>query len=131
MITFNIRYFILAVVLFITEVLIALYIHDDFIRPYFGDFLVVVLLYYIVKTFIKASAIKVAICVLVFSYTIEMLQYFKIVNLLGLQKSQLAVTVIGTSFSWHDMLAYTLGIVVVLIFEKLIINSRYSLKQNL
>ena len=41
--------------LFLTEVFIALYINDAFIRPYGGDILVVLLVYYFLKTFIKTN----------------------------------------------------------------------------
>ena len=35
------RYFVIFLLLLIIEVLIALYVHDDFIRPYIGDVLVI------------------------------------------------------------------------------------------
>ena len=117
MLTFNFRYFLFALVLFVIEVLIALYVHDSFIRPYVGDYLVVMLLYCAVRTFIKASPVKVAFGVLLFSYVLEVLQYFHIVDRLGLTDNQLARTVIGYGFEWIDLLAYTLGIVTVLILE--------------
>ena len=117
MLTFNFRYFLFALVLFVIEVLIALYVHDSFIRPYVGDYLVVMLLYCAVRTFIKASPVKVAFGVLLFSYVLEVLQYFHIVDRLGLTDNQFARTVIGYGFEWIDLLAYTLGIATVLILE--------------
>lgn len=116
---FKYRYFLVAIILFMVEVFIALYVKDDFIRPHFGDFLVVILIYYFVKTFLNISSRKVAIAVLLFSFTIEILQHFKIVEKLGLHHSTLARVIIGTSFSWKDLLAYTLGIAFVLLVEKL------------
>jgi DNA integrity scanning protein DisA with diadenylate cyclase activity len=118
MFTFNKKYFLLTILLFLIEVLIALYVHDRFVRPYIGDVLVVILLYCFVKTFISGRTLPVAIGVLVFSYFIEMMQYFKLVNLLGLQHSKLANIVIGNSFSWADILAYTAGIAIVLLAER-------------
>ena len=117
MLRFNKRYFFLAVILFITEVLIALYLRDRFVRPYVGDFLVVMLIYCAVRTFLNAPPLKVAIGVLLFAYTIEGLQYLQIVDRLGLSTNTLAKTVIGYGFEWWDMLAYTLGVFVILIFE--------------
>jgi hypothetical protein len=118
MLTFNFKYFLLAVVLFVIEVLIALYVHDGFVRPYVGDYLVVMLLYCAVRTFIKASPEKVAVGVLLFSFLIEVLQFFNIVDRLGLADNKLAKTVIGYGFEWFDLLAYTLGIVTVMILER-------------
>jgi hypothetical protein len=117
MFTFNIRYFLFALALFIVEVLIALFVRDSFIRPYFGDYLVVILIYCAVRTFINASPVKVAMGVLLFSYLIEVLQYFNIVDRLGLADNVIAKTVIGYGFAWWDILAYTLGIATVLIVE--------------
>lgn len=116
--TFNIKYLLLALALFITEVLIALYVRDGFIRPYFGDYLVVMLIYCCVKTFIRASPFLIAFAVLLFAYTVEILQYFNIVDWLGLSGSELAKTVIGYGFSWWDMLAYTLGVITIILVEQ-------------
>ena len=43
------------VLLVITEVLIALYVHDDFVRPYVGDVLVVIAVYCAVRIFIPVK----------------------------------------------------------------------------
>lgn len=117
MFTFRKKFLVLAVSLFTIEVLIALYAHDRIIRPYVGDYLVVMLLYCAIRTFIDASVVKTAIAVLLFSYMVEVLQYFHVVALLGLAHNRLARVIIGTSFGWTDLLAYTLGIATVLLLE--------------
>jgi len=114
---FNKTYFFLAFLLFMIEVIIGAYLHDAVIRPYGGDFLVVILIYCFVKSFLNTPVMVTALAVLLFSYLIETLQYFHIVDMLGLEKSTIARTVIGTSFAWTDLLAYTLGILLVLIIE--------------
>lgn len=118
MFKFNLKYFTLSLVLFITEVLIALFVHDRFIRPYVGDYLVVIYIYCVVRTFYQAPVTRVALGVLLFSYLIEIGQYFNLVALLGLQHNRAARIIIGTSFAWSDMLAYTLGIITVILLEK-------------
>lgn len=115
---FNTRYFILFVLLFIVEVLIALYARNSILRAYIGDVLVVILIYCFVKAFFNSPVFITAVCVLIFSYLVETLQYFKIVEILGLQHSQLARIIIGTSFSWLDILSYTIGIIIVLGCER-------------
>ena len=107
-----------ALLLFITEVLIALFVHDQFIRPYIGDFLVVILIYCFVKSFLNTPMVPTALGVLVFAYTVELLQYFRIVEVLGLQHSRAARIIIGSSFEWQDLLAYTMGILIVVLVEK-------------
>lgn len=118
MFTFDKKFFWLALTFFVTEVLIALFVHDAFIRPYVGDYLVVMLMYCAVRTVLKASPVKVAIGVLLFSYLIEVLQHFNIVSRLGLQNNTIAKTVIGYGFDWLDLLAYTLGVITILAFER-------------
>lgn len=110
-------YLYLAILLFFTEVLIALFARDQWIRPLGGDFLVVIFLYCLLKSFWNVSVWHAALFVLLFAYAIEIMQYFKLVQLLGLQHSRLARIVIGTSFEWLDLLAYTLGILLVLLVE--------------
>lgn len=114
---FNPRYFVYTILLFITEVLIALFVHDQFIRPYIGDFLVVILIYCFVKSFLNTPVLPTALGVLLFAYTVELLQYFHIVEVLGLQHSRAARIIIGSSFEWQDLLAYTLGILAVVLVE--------------
>jgi Protein of unknown function (DUF2809) len=116
---FNKNYFLLTIILFAIEIFIAKYIEDDIIRPYIGDMLVVILIYCFAKSFIATKIIPTAIAVLFFSYFIEALQYVKIVNILGLQEYKLARIIIGTSFSWVDILMYTIGIIIVLVVEKI------------
>lgn len=120
MFRFNKTYFGLAVLLLVVEVLIALFVHDNFIRPYVGDVLVVILIYFFVKSFLDLPEFVLAMGVLFFCFAIEVLQYTKIVKVLGLEKSELMRTVLGTSFAWLDMLAYVVGMGIVLMAEKYI-----------
>jgi len=116
---FHIGYFGLTAGLFLTEVLIAMYVRDDFIRPYFGDFLVVILMYCFIRTFAKLDMRLTVIAVLMFSYLIESLQYLNFVEWIGLGNSELARTLIGTSFAWMDLVAYTTGSMAILWFERM------------
>lgn len=114
---FNKIYFKLTVILFLIEVSIAVFVKDRFIRPYLGDVLVVILIYCFVKSLVKISVHKAAFGVLLFAFCIEILQYFNLVEKLKLQHNTVAKTVIGTSFSWEDILAYIAGILIVIAVE--------------
>ncbi len=118
MLQFNPKYFAITVLLFLLEIAIALFVHDNFIRPYFGDFLVVMLLYCFLKSFLNVSVWVAAGLVLVFSFAIEIAQYFNAVEKLGLQHYKIAKVVLGNSFAWMDLLAYVLGILTVISIEK-------------
>lgn len=115
---YNPKYLIFSIALLITEVIIALYVNDAIIRPYGGDFLIVILLYCMIKSVLIADNTAIALSVLLFAYLLEILQYFDIVEILGLGHSTYANVIIGTSFAWIDMLAYTLGVLTVLVAER-------------
>lgn len=115
---FNHKYFLCTIVLFIIEVLIAAFVRDTFIRPTFGDFLVVILMYCGLRSFIQASYRTIATAALLISYVIELSQYFHLIVHLGLKHSTLAQCILGSGFSWGDMLAYTLGVALIWIVEK-------------
>ncbi len=118
MFTLNPRFLLFAVILLVIEILIALYVKDNFVRPYVGDYLVVILIYCFVKAFIKVSPLKAAIGVLLLAYLIEFLQYFKFLEMIGLENNKMAKIMLGHGFEWIDLLAYTLGIVTVLLLSK-------------
>jgi len=124
--TFNSSYFVLFTLLLTVELLIGTCMHDAFFRPYGGDFLVVLLLYCLIRSFINIPVVKSAIGILIFSYTVEISQYFHLVKLLGMQHSRLALLILGNSFSFSDLLCYTLGILLVLIIEKIRTNQKFS-----
>jgi hypothetical protein len=80
---------------------------------------VVILIYCFLRSFLNTAVLPTALSVLLFSFTIEILQYFNIVELLGLQKSTVVRIAIGSSFEWTDLFLYTAGILTVLLTEKM------------
>ncbi|ULC59016.1 DUF2809 domain-containing protein [Flaviramulus sp. BrNp1-15] len=114
---FNKTYLIIIILLFITEVLIAVYLKSGFIRHTFGDYLAVILVYSFIKSFIKGNHFKIAISVLVFAFFIEFLQLVNILEILHLQNNHLIKIIIGSTFHISDLVAYTFGIITVLITE--------------
>ncbi len=107
---FSLVYFVLTLVLFGIEVLIATVWKDCFwVRSYLGDVLVVILLYTFVLSFFKVNKVKLIIGILIFSFGVEFLQYFKIADVLGLKKGSIPYIVVGNSFSWVDLGCYAIG----------------------
>lgn len=117
MLTFNRKYFMIFIVIFVTEIMIAIFIHDKIIRPHIGDLLVVILIYAFLKAFFKFKALYMAIGVLIFAYLIEYLQFLNITKALNLENSTFIKLTLGNSFGWIDMICYTLGIGIVLLFD--------------
>ncbi|AXX92169.1 hypothetical protein CPU12_01060 [Malaciobacter molluscorum LMG 25693] len=105
---------IISFLLFIILVCIALFVHDSFIRPFLGDSLVVIWLYFTFKTFLKVSSFWLSIFVLFIAYIIEFLQYIQILSFLGLEHIRILTIVFGSTFDINDILAYTLGWFVIL-----------------
>jgi hypothetical protein len=124
---FNFTYFALSIILFIVEILIAKYVHDQIIRPYGGDLLVVILIYCFVKSFFDFPVVPTSIFVLIFSFVVETLQYFNFIEFVGLEKSNIARIVMGTSFEWIDIVAYIVGVVIIITIEKLITNWQFKM----
>ena len=117
-ITFNKTYFGIFILAFIVEALIAYFLKTGFIRHTFGDYLVVILLYCFIKSFVKAKTFTVASFVLILAYIIEVLQYLNLLAYLNLEHSTLAKLILGSTFHFEDIIAYTLGVLTILIIEK-------------
>ncbi|MCL1089867.1 DUF2809 domain-containing protein [Shewanella profunda] len=127
-------FFIYAVLLFLTEVLIALYAPAGFIRGFVGDVLVVILLFCMVRAVVpianpvEKAAVKntgdgikrffqtpwLALVVLLFAFAIEFGQYWGLVDKLGLGGNRLARIVIGSHFDPLDLVAYFVGYLILL-----------------
>lgn len=102
-------YALCTLVLFVIETLIAIYVRDAIIRPYVGDVLVVVLVYFFIRIFINTPYRWLPLAVFLFACSIETLQYFNAADLLGFQRNSVARVVLGSVFSWGDIVCYAVG----------------------
>ncbi len=112
-------YLLAGVAIFVVELIIALFVRDRFIRPYLGDALVVGLIYCVLMSYSRWRAVTGIIFTLLFSYAVEVAQYFRVIYWLGLEDYRWARIIIGTSFSWEDLVMYTLGAIAIYVVEKL------------
>ena len=101
----------------VIETFIALYVHDDFIRPYVGDMLVVVVVYCFVRIFIPTKMWYLPIGVFLFAAGVELLQYFNLVSLLGLEGNRFARIVLGSVADIKDVGCYAVGCVILGLWE--------------
>lgn len=116
---FNFNYFAAFILLLFTEILLTQ--TTGFIRHTFGDFLATIGVYYFVKSFFEISPIKLGIGVLIFSFIVEFLQLTSFINSIGLGHNKLANIIFGSTFSYTDLIAYTLGVLTVVSIDKLLI----------
>jgi len=111
-------YTLLFVAILLTEICIALFVHDDFIRPYVGDMLVTVLIGCFIRVFLPHKPRLLPLYVFIFAAAVEIAQYFDLVKLLGLDGSPFLSVLIGRTFSLLDLLCYALGCLAFFLLEK-------------
>ena len=118
------------IIMLIIEAVIAIFVKNGFVRSTFGDFLVVILVYCFVKSFVNCKPKYAAVGVLIFAYIVEFLQLFNLLELFNLQKNYFAKTILGSTFQISDLIAYTLGIISILIVEYSISNRKHHSKPS-
>ena len=114
---FSKAYFFWFLILFIIEACIALFVKGGFIRHTFGDVLVVIMVYCFIKSFVRTKPIYVAILVLIISFCVELIQLTNLLQWLHIEDNKAAKLILGNTFHFTDLIAYTLGITIVLIIE--------------
>lgn len=113
----RIKYGIAFLFLLLVEVVIALYVHDNFIRPYIGDVLVVIVIYCFVRIWIPEKCRLLPLHVFLFAAAVEGLQYFNLVSVLGLEENVFMRVLLGSVFDWKDILCYGIGCAVLGVYE--------------
>ena len=116
------RTFTLFVLLLVTEIAIAVFYFHKFIRGFIGDVLVIPLLYFFLRLFLKWKTRVLIILVASIAIGVELLQLYNITEKLAI-RSQWLKTIIGTTFDGKDIIAYLLGALLIFLFEK---NSTYE-----
>lgn len=113
----RVQYGIAFLILLIVEAAIAIYVHDDFIRPYIGDVLVVGVVYSFVRIFVPDGVKLMPLYVFLFAAAVETLQYFQLVKLLGLEGNAFARIIIGATFDVKDIMCYFAGMLIIAALE--------------
>jgi hypothetical protein len=120
------QHLLIALTVFLAEILVATtFSHVHFVRSFLSDFLVVILLYHLIKAFLDWSPLSLAVAVFIFSCVVEISQYFHLADALGLPRGSLLSVILGNSFSWGDILMYFLGCV-----TSCVADSRWIAKPN-
>jgi hypothetical protein len=78
---------------------------------YFGDYLWAMLLFFVFSLILRnMSTFKVAFVTLIFTYIVEISQLFHPQWLDHLRSIKVFALVLGFTFLWSDIVAYTLGV---------------------
>ena len=102
-------YLLVAASVLLTEVLIATFVHDRWVRPFGGDLLVVVLLHFLARGLLPLSQRGAALGAFAFACLVEIGQWLQLAQRLGLEHHWFGRLFLGTTFHWGDVLAYALG----------------------
>ena len=95
------------------EIWIALYVHDRIVRPYIGDVLVVICIYFLVRT-VDARTRLLSIPVTIFAFCVEAVQLTGVSEIIPEPFSM----IVGGTFDPADLLCYLVGGVVCFLIDK-------------
>lgn len=87
------------------EILIALFVHDRFIRPYIGDVLAVICVYFLARTFLSGKPRFLSIYVTLFAFCVELVQLTALSEMLP----RVLAVIVGGTFDYTDLLCYLIG----------------------
>ena len=113
----RLAYGLATLVLLLIEIMIALYVHDKFIRPYVGDVLVVIAIYTFIRIFLPQGDTLLPLYVFIFATGVEFLQLFHIVELLGMGDNRFFRILIGSVFDIKDVFCYAFGCILLEVYE--------------
>ena len=113
----RILYAVATLLLLLIEVIIALYVHDDFIRPYVGDILVVIVIYTFIRIIIPEKCKLIPLYIFIFATGVELLQLANIVEILGVADNKFLKILIGSVFDIKDIVCYAVGCVILCMYE--------------
>lgn len=111
----NFKYFKAFIFVFAIELL--LLFTKGFLRHTFGDYLVAILMYCFIKSFIQLSNSTVAILVLCIAFGIEFLQLTQLQETALFKSLPFIKTILGTNFDILDLFAYILGVGTITILD--------------
>ena len=74
----RLQYASATILLLLVEVCIAIFVHDDFVRPYVGDILASLLLYVFVRVFLPKNHTLLPLWIFLFAVGVECLQLVRI-----------------------------------------------------
>lgn len=110
-------YAVAALIVFLAEVAIALWVRDGFVRPYLGDVLAVILVYLMLRAVTTWRVIPAALAALAVGLAVEIGQAIDLLDIFGLSDYVVARVVFGTAFSVGDIFCYAAGAAIAVVGE--------------
>ena len=107
----RLAFLVVAVLILAVEICIAVCVNGGFVRHYLGDVLAVILLYAFVRAIFSVTPSNLALKIFAFAAALELVQYFGVVQILGVENKILKV-IIGGTFDLTDLLCYAAGCII-------------------
>lgn len=89
------------------EVLIALFVHDSFVRPFLGDVLAVITVYALARAIFPKKPAALSAIVTAFAFAVELVQLTGLSSLFG--EGSFPAVLAGACFDPLDLLCYLVG----------------------
>ncbi len=113
-------YLIALVLLLGVEIFIGDFVRDNFVRPYVGDVLVVVLIYCALRVIFPKGIKLLPLYIFIFACGVELMQFVDVVALLDIPSSSILSIIIGRTFSVADIICYAVGCTLIYTTERII-----------
>ncbi|MFH6957574.1 DUF2809 domain-containing protein [Flavobacterium aquidurense] len=98
----------------------------DLIPLYIGDFLYAVMMYVFIRILlIEKNSIQIMITSLLICYAIEFSQLYQAIWINELRNTLAGRYTLGQGFLWSDILAYTLGISLTFMIERMFLKHKF------
>jgi len=112
-------YILAAALLLAVEIIIGVFVHDNFIRPYVGDVLVTTMLCCMARCVFPDKPKLLALWVFIFGAGVELLQLAGLDEILGLEGTAAGI-ILGSTFDIKDIFCYLCGCVIFFLAEKIL-----------
>ena len=90
-------------------VIVVFFSHNPFVRGTLGDVVVVVLIYFLLKSVRDFRPLRLTLFVFVVAFLVEIGQYVGAIRMLGMRENSVTKIVLGSAFDYGDLLAYAVG----------------------
>ena len=111
------KYIVTFLVVFIIEVLIGVFLHSGIIRNYIGDILVIPAMYYFIRIICPKGMRKLPYALFLFAVIVEILQYMKLNNILGIDSNSILGILLGSTGDIRDIICYFIGTIIIIFID--------------
>lgn len=101
---------LLIVALLVSGAAIEVFLQRGFVRYTVGDVLVAAMIYLLFRAVRSIGPARAVVLSLILTFSVEAAQALRVLDRLGMPRTRLTNVIFGTTFTWGDLMAYTVGI---------------------